>query len=63
MYDIHYVLITNKSLRHVLTNSKQPQNNNNSSPYHLKPNMYYHEIKQFSRKEALNFLDSLLDLE
>ncbi|KAL4434528.1 hypothetical protein ABPG74_007312 [Tetrahymena malaccensis] len=55
-FDIHYILVTQKSLRPTLEQKNCPLSC-------IKSNMHYHEIKFFSRKESLNFLDSLLDLE
>ncbi|EAS04919.2 AAA family ATPase (macronuclear) [Tetrahymena thermophila SB210] len=55
-FDIHYILVTQKSLRPTLEQKNCPLSC-------IKSNMHYHEIKLFSRKESLNFLDSLLDLE
>ncbi|KAL4481100.1 hypothetical protein ABPG72_015055 [Tetrahymena utriculariae] len=55
-FDIHYILVTQKSIRPTLEQKNCPLSC-------IKSNMHYHEIKLFSRKESLNFLDSLLDLE
>lgn len=55
-FEIQYILVTQESLSSLLEQKNNPLSC-------IKSNMYYHEVKLFTRNESLNFLDSLLDLE